>query len=129
MRTMTTSSTMTETTRSDLELTELYPLLTRFYGISPRELATWPRQFIQSYAEAVPHLIAREQLLALEVAIFPYMKREAARQTVQNYKRRGLGSDDAPITDVSAVASLGIAIEGLPESIVNEVDIWSEVTD
>jgi hypothetical protein len=60
------------TTRPDPDV-EIWPRLSRFYGLSFAELYSMPRMFLRMYAEAYPILVAEEHLHALQVVSYPYM--------------------------------------------------------
>jgi len=72
---------------TDAELRLLWPQLTRFYGIGPAELAVTPRNIVRVYAEAIPALVADEQLLRLEASVYPHMKQADARRVARDRQR------------------------------------------
>lgn len=115
---------MRTTSRVD---TSDWPLLTRFYGISPSELEKLPRALLAVYRKAVPELMAQEMLCAMRVADFPYME-QADRETLHRdlLDSAGVETDDSrPITpgstaDITALAGLGIAVVMPPKKEVDE---------
>lgn len=57
----------------DPERIAAWPRLTRFYGISPLELARTPNVILGVYIEQLPELEAQEQLLAFQAADYPHV--------------------------------------------------------
>lgn len=58
-----------------------WPRLTRFYGISPLELAQTPNWMIRAYTEALPELEAQEQLMALQASDHPHVDTDSRKDT------------------------------------------------
>jgi hypothetical protein len=65
-----------------------FPSLTRFYGIGPEELARIPLNILRIYADEMPRIQAREQLLAMQVAAYPYLKPASQREAWRRLQRR-----------------------------------------
>lgn len=63
----------------DEEVRELWPRLTRFYGLSYEELKRLPRIILDRYTEMMPMLQADEQVRALEASAYPHVDAETAR--------------------------------------------------
>lgn len=96
-----------------------YPRLTRFYGISPRELAQLPNALKQIYAEELIKLESEETLLAMLVADMPHANSKDRRRARRLFTRH-LGEAPAQKIDTNTeagrlqAAKLGIKID-LPD--------------
>ena len=58
-----------------LEVQRYWPRLTRFYGLTPRDLYTLPHNVRQVYIDALPQLEAQEQMNLIEAVTYPHMKK------------------------------------------------------
>jgi len=76
----------------DSELRDLFPELTRFYGLGFSELMAMPRWVLRLYAEAIIPLTAREQLNALDVSVYPHLKQEDATKIFNRNRDAAYGS-------------------------------------
>lgn len=89
----------------DPELRDLFPQLTRFYGLSFFELMAMPRWAIRIYAEALDVLSARERLDAIEASAFPHMSESDASDLQGRYLdvvNAGIAADAPPLVDPGA---------------------------
>ena len=69
MRSMRVQAQRTTTSESHgSEISDLWPALTRFYALSPLELAALPRTILRAYAREMGRIRSEEQLLALEAS-------------------------------------------------------------
>lgn len=93
-----------------------WPRLTRFYGITPVELASMPYVLIELYAENLLVLEAEETLLAMLVADMPHAT-AAERRKARRAFTRYLGDEPVQKIDHSTeaghaqAAALGIKID------------------
>lgn len=114
MRTVGTPPTSEARTRARLkqELTHLWPELTHFYGLAPAELATTPKPILQLYIDALPRLLAREQLSAIQAAGSPHMEKSArGRMMRELWRQAGFSEPQAtPVQSHDAIAALGIPV-------------------
>lgn len=85
-----------------------WPRLTRFYGITPMELARLPRWLLRLYAEQMEEILAGEMLAGLTVSSFPYMD-ESARDRTERQLRRSAGLDVAAVQQVDPLSEEGTA--------------------
>lgn len=69
------------------EISDLWPVLTRFYGLSPLELAALPRTILRAYAREMGRIRSEEQLLALEASAYPHLKSSDARSVARRHER------------------------------------------
>ena len=99
-----------------------WPRLTRFYGLSPFELARMPRWLTEFYAKCLPSIQAEEMLLSFTVSDFPHSK-ESDRARIRRMLQREADSEpQAPKIDISteggraALAGMGIGIDFTPET-------------
>lgn len=121
----------------DGELRLLWPQLSRFYGIGPAELAETPRSIVRLYAEAIPALVADEQLMRLEAAVYPHMKQADARRVARERQRVARRMfDEVPPQEPSdgiprTLAEVGIGLEWVEPPVTNGlvVDPWSVELD
>lgn len=92
----------------------LWPRLTRFYGISPSEIARTPRVILELYAEQIPRLQAQEQLMAVQAACMPHATEQAARRVHKMLARMAETTEDAVdprrADHVQGLASIGIKV-------------------
>lgn len=97
----------------------LWPRLTRFYGITPSELARLPRWLVRLYIEALDSLYAKEQLDAIQAGTAAYMESADADSLQRNLVRRANAltvvperearrNDPAP--DRARLSAMGIAV-------------------
>lgn len=74
---------------------DIWPQLTRFYGIPPSELARMPRVVIIKYIEQMGPISSSEQLDALEASVYPHVKqadaRRISRRRVREARKLGRG--------------------------------------
>ena len=94
-----------------------WPRLSRFYGLSPFELARLPRWLTEFYAECLPALQAEETLLAIMVSDHPHAT-EADRNKIHRILQRDADTEvEVPSIDPSteagqfALAGMGIAVD------------------
>lgn len=64
-----------------------FPRLTRFYGVSPRELARTPHNILAVYAEQLPELQAEEALFAFTASDMPHLKPADRRSVYRSFER------------------------------------------
>jgi hypothetical protein len=57
----------------DTDRIAAWPRLTRFYGISPIDLATTPNLVLRVYVEQLDELEARERLHLLQISDYPHL--------------------------------------------------------
>jgi hypothetical protein len=106
----------------DAEL-RLFPKLTRFYGMSARELSRTPRWLLTLYIEQMAGLEAEEQLDAIQVATAPYGEQADLDSTIRRLRRaaRRLYAETAAATteakpaqaaapDRARLSAMGIAL-------------------
>lgn len=97
---------------------ELYPDLTFHYGLSWYELVKMPNWLKRMYVDALPRLLAEQQLTALQATAFPNMKKGArsslVRKLERRAKRRTRGEVLAPKKLEEAAAMAGIGIVKVP---------------
>lgn len=60
--------------------TDVFPVLTFWYGLSFEELADMPNWALDLYARKLPELIADYQSLLMAAASFPHLKPEARKR-------------------------------------------------
>ena len=104
-----------------------WPALTRFYGISPFELARMPHWLTRLYAEKLPEIEARETMRGTTISAFPHtidrdrdrMIRDLVRQS--GYEPVAATPID-PTTDEGRVALAGMGIGVTIDSPVVEND-------
>lgn len=83
------------------EEVRVYPYLTYYYGLGPRELSTLPRNLIRLYATELPKIQAAEQLQAINAASYAWMGEEAQRSIIDSlYETIGV-SPTAAATEMS----------------------------
>lgn len=97
-----------------------YPDLTWYFGIPPSEIHEMPRPLIRVYIQAIDRLQAQDQLLRIQAAFAPHMKKAAQRVLLRKLERRVQRKveerqvvEDAPKTEeefTDRVAASGIAI-------------------
>lgn len=101
-------------TTTTIDLSD-WPLLTRFYGITPIELSVIPRNILDMYREAIPQIIAQETLTAMQVADFPHLE-QSARHEIHDKLLSGSGVDPTPVfnpqqpKDHVALGGMGIPV-------------------
>lgn len=101
-------------TTTDPELL-LWPRLTRFYGISPSEIAQTPRAILELYLEQMPSIQAQEQLKQIQAASMPHATEQAARR-IHRMLVRMAETDDAEVVNpqrsdhVQGLAKIGIKV-------------------
>jgi hypothetical protein len=95
-----------------------WPLLTRFYGIPPSELAKLSRALLSLYRKAVPAIMAQEMIAAMAVADFPHMDQSDREMRHKDLLEEiGIDRDEQrPTTpgssaDIMALAGMGITVE------------------
>lgn len=107
---------MDQTTVTSIDVTDpeiqLWPRLTRFYGLSFDELRVMPRPFVYVYLNEMPSLIAEEQLRAIEAASYAHMDEDGRNESYKRWSG-SLKTDDveaeAPILhDAASLAKIGI---------------------
>lgn len=77
------------------EIRQLWPELTFHYGITPAELKDTPNWMLRIYADALPQLLARQQLGRIEAMSFSNMD-DPSRAEVMNRLRQHLPAAPAP---------------------------------
>jgi hypothetical protein len=75
--------------RREIEAT--WPELTYHYGLSFDELAAMPRWLRMIYVRGLPRILARQQLAALEAAIYPNLKPNARDRMHRRLARQANG--------------------------------------
>lgn len=75
-----------------------WPLLTRFYGLTPFELARIPRAVLDLYRKQIPEIVANETLIAMQVADFPHLE-QSSRHEIHEKLLKGTGVDPTPVFD------------------------------
>jgi hypothetical protein len=92
-----------------------WPLLTRFYGLTPRELARTPRVLLDLYRKAIPEIVAEETMIAMQIADFPHLE-QSARREIHDKLLSGTGIDPTPVfnpqqpKDHIALGDMGIPV-------------------
>jgi hypothetical protein len=110
VRTRATEDSVRAKRRAEVE--QLYPELTRFYGLTPAELAATPQNILKIYIKKLPILKAREQLDAIGAATFINLPKDA-RTRVLRALERAADVERAPIKPTShegLTAALGIGV-------------------
>ena len=103
------------------EIETVWPRLTREYGLSPNQIAAMPRWLRRVYIEAIPRILAEEQLAAIEVALFPHMKKEDQRSMHRKISRMARVEREEPaapksMEEMQALAAMaGIGVEVVPK--------------
>jgi hypothetical protein len=123
--------------RVDAELRLLWPQLSRFYGIGPAELADTPRAIIRLYVDAIPALVADEQLTRLEASVYPHMKQSDARRVARDRQRQAKRMfDEGPAVEPTdgipatlAEVGIGLEWEQAPAAHGPVVDPWGVELD
>jgi hypothetical protein len=64
-----------------------WPRLTRFYGLSPFELALIPNNILSIYAEQLPVLTAEEALLGFYTSDLPHLEKGTRRNLYRSFER------------------------------------------
>lgn len=82
-----------EKVRADIR--DLWPRLTFYYGISPVELATWPRWLVHLYADRLDRFIAEGQLGAIEATQAVWMEANDQRSVVRYYQKQAKGERES----------------------------------
>lgn len=112
------------------EIEQLYPDLTWHYGIPPHQLAKLPRWLKEVYVEALPRLIAHDQLRAIEASSFPHYE-ETAQRRIHDRWTKYLPERDEPgmkvkteseLAALGAMAGLGVVFEPKPEQVESKED-------
>jgi hypothetical protein len=88
--------------------------LTRFYGVSPTELATWPGWLIDLYYDAMERLAAEDTAQAIMTSSYPNMTEEAQKNIGRDLQRvlgRGGGERVNPVSEEGKSALGGIGIK------------------
>lgn len=89
-----------------------WPDVSFWYGISPAEWHDLPRLVKDTYLEALPRLTGEYQLMLIQAAGFPQLKRGQASSLIQKLKRqatkRTFATKEAYAATVTAV---GIGFE------------------
>jgi hypothetical protein len=104
------------------EIESVYPELTWHYGISPNEVIRMPRWLKHVYLDALPRLIAAEQLRAIEAASFPNHDPQVQRKIRDRWMRfmPNAEADDAggmkirtreDLAGFAALAGVGVVFE------------------
>lgn len=100
------------------EIRELYPLLSWHFHISPLELLVLPGWLKEAYVDALPRLIAQEQLRMIEAAAFPYHEESAQQGIIRNYTKHLPGRGEAPaprsieeLQFLAAASGIAVVIE------------------
>lgn len=109
---MTTASPdrFSEELRNEVE--QVWPELTRFYGLQPSELARLPKWMRNAYVKGMSRLHAREQLALVTAVGFPHMK-AAERKRLSRTLMNQAGFAEAPpqqATSHEAIAAFGIPV-------------------
>lgn len=91
-----------------------------------------PRVVRARYAEALPELLAEEQLRALEAAAFPHMKKGDAQRVQRHYAKQLPHSTErasATVVRPEDLTALGIEVEfsgAAPAVLETTFDPWAE---
>ena len=79
-------------TTTDLDVADpevqLYPRLTRFYGLSPEQLMRMPRPLVFLYIDEMITLAAEEQLMCMEAAAWPHMDEDSRSETHATWEKQ-----------------------------------------
>jgi hypothetical protein len=67
---------------------ETYPDLTRFYGLTPEQIAEMPRPLRLVYERAMKRIVATEQARMLDVITFPHQKQQARQKFARQLERK-----------------------------------------
>lgn len=87
-----------------------WPRLTRFYGLSPLELATMPNVLLAVYAEAIPMLEAQESLDAILASDMPHAE-EKDRDRILRLLRAKAQIDEQ-VEKIDPTSAAGVAQAG-----------------
>ena len=104
-----------------------FPDLSFHYGLSIDELVKTPRNIISIYLEALPRLLAQEQLSRNEAGAFPHMEDDDRKDRVEQLVE--MASQDRPdeVEDIPRnmspeQAQMAMAAMGIGVTIVEKVD-------
>lgn len=75
------------------EVEGAYPALSFHYGLSFVELAKMPRAIMRIYIDALPELIATQQLRLIEAISYPHLSEDSDRDAIVRRLRRHMGED------------------------------------
>jgi hypothetical protein len=107
---------------------EHWPRLTRFYGLSPFELARLPRAVRRVYIRQLPLLEAEEQLALMHAADFPHLTDEG-RGKVHRRLARAAGYEPGNDAPTVAPTQESVAAAGLRINVERESMSSKEVPD
>lgn len=107
---------------------EHWPRLTRFYGISPAELARTPNVITRVYIDALGKLEAEEQLSRMQASDFPHLT-ESARGKIHRGLMRAAGYGQGAEAPKVAPTAAGMAAVGLHIGVERESMSGKKATD
>jgi hypothetical protein len=99
------------------EVEETWPELTRFYGVTPNELATLPKWIRFAYIKSLPKLHAREQLDRVIAAGMPHMDKAARKSLIRDLFRQAEFRQAEP---QKATSHESIEAFGIPVTVVDK---------
>lgn len=111
------------------EIEGAYPALTFYYGLSFTQLAQMPRAIMRIYIDALPGLIATEQLRAIEAASYPHLSEDSDRDAIVRRLKRHVGDGESTVptpATMDEAKNLAMAA-GIAFTVVN--DTGEEVND
>lgn len=76
------------------EVKRLYPRLTFYYGLDPWQIARLPMWLKEVYLEALPALVAEDQLRAMEASSIPHMEDNARQMAGKRWRSQIPWADD-----------------------------------
>lgn len=129
---MGTSQAESQRTSSPKEAAEaklrVYPDLTYYYGLSPRDIAALPKAVKRAYIEAIPRLLALDQLRAIQAASFPKYKAHEQRRINKELEKQASKGIKKPATELAppdlerSVHGVGIGMKKVPKGNAKAVE-------
>jgi hypothetical protein len=105
-------------TTTDLDVADpevqLYPRLTRFYGLSPKQLMRMPRPLVFLYIDEMVTLAAEDQLVRMQASAYPHMDEDGRNESHDDWMKqmKREGSDEAQVPELARMpvqlAGMGI---------------------
>lgn len=91
------AKTESDKTARRKEIEGAYPALSFHYGLSFTELARMPRAIMRIYIDALPELIATQQLRFIEAISYPHLSEDSDRDAIVRRLRRHIGEGDPAV--------------------------------
>ena|SRR6185503_6281968 len=78
-----------------------FPDLSFHYGLGFFELSEMPNLFIQLYVDAIPRLMAEQELLMMEASAYPHLKERQANNLHREILKIARANEPEPVKKIS----------------------------